>query len=121
MRTITGESDEGALCDRLLIVVVLSSSYECVICNASFESYEDYKPHMKVACRRRIDQEVIKKEPPQLSDENSILLNGGIMMTSEGLLSAADVIGGHHSIAHLHHLHPHLPPHHQASPSYILP
>lgn len=79
---------------------------------------------MKVACRRRIDhpqdqhQDGIKKEPPQSVDENSIL-NGGIMMSSEGLITAADLIG--HPIAHLHHLHPHLPPHHQASPSYILP
>lgn len=63
--------------------------------------------------------DAIKKEPPTLSDENSILLNGGLIM-NEGLISAADVIG--HPIAHhLHHLHPHLPPHHQASPSYILP
>lgn len=98
-----------------------SSPYECVICKATFDSYEEYKPHMKVACRRRIEpiDAAIKKEPPHLVDENSILLNGGIMMTSEGLISAADVIG--HPIAHLHHLHPHLPPHHQASPSYLLP
>ena len=77
---------------------------------------------MKVACRRRgeLPVEVIKKEPPQLSDENSILLNSGLMMSTEGLISAADMIG--HPIAHLHHLHPHLPVHHhQPSPSYILP
>lgn len=95
------------------------SSYECVICKATFASYEEYKPHMKVACRRRIDNvvvEVIKKEPPQLADENSMLMNSGLMMSQEGLISAAG-----HPIAHLHHhLHPHLPPHHQPSP-YILP
>lgn len=61
---------------------------------------------------------MIKKEPPQLADENSMLLNSGLMMGNEGLISASDVIG--HPI--VHHLHHHLHPvHHQPSPGgYLL-
>lgn len=90
--------------------LLLFSSYECVICKSTFDSYEDYKLHMKVACRLVN----IKKEPPQLLDENSLLMSGGIMLHSDGVVNAADVIMGH--LPH-HSLHS---THHQSSPSYIL-
>lgn len=65
---------------------------------------------MKVACRL-VD---IKKEPPQLLDENSLLMSGGIMMHTEGVVNAADVMG--HLPSH-HSLHG---GHHQSSQGYIL-